>query len=40
LPTPRLGLKAVAADNKIYVIGGKTWYKIGGEVEILDVSKG
>ena len=26
LPTPRLGLKAVAVDDSIYVIGGKTWY--------------
>ena len=40
LPTARLGLKAVAVDNTIYVIGGKTWYKNGGEVEILHVPKG
>ncbi|HSA72765.1 MAG TPA: kelch repeat-containing protein [Nitrososphaeraceae archaeon] len=39
LPTPRLGLKAVTYDSKIYVIGGKTWYDIGGEVEILHVPK-
>jgi len=40
LPTPRLGLKAVTYDSNIYVIGGKTWYYIGGEVEILHVPKG
>lgn len=34
LPTPRLGLKAVSFENTIYVIGGKTWYAMGGEVEV------
>jgi N-acetylneuraminic acid mutarotase len=34
LPTPRLGLKAVTFNNTIFVIGGKTWYAIGGEVEV------
>lgn len=37
LPTPRLGSEAVSNKNDIYVIGGKTWYHIGGEVEIFHV---
>lgn len=34
LPTPRLGSGAVSTANDIYVVGGKTWYFIGGELEI------
>lgn len=34
LPTPRLGSGAVSTANDIYVVGGKTWYSIGGELEI------
>jgi N-acetylneuraminic acid mutarotase len=39
LPTPRLGLGAVSTGNDIYVVGGKTWYSIGGEVEIFHIPK-
>ena len=41
MPTPRLGLEAVAIDNKIYVPGGKTDLErnVTNKVEILNINE-